>query len=100
MSKLTPKLTNETVERVSALARLKLTAPEIESLAETLSAVLENFEQISKVDTSGIAPLITPTDMTMSVREDIVDESIADSEKLLANAPEKSGRLFKVPPVV
>lgn len=92
-------LTKETVEKVSVLARLKLSDGEIVEYGKVLSAVLENFEQIAKVDTSGVRPLVTPTDMSVSMRADVV-EQVVGSDKLLENAPEKSGRLFKVPPVV
>jgi aspartyl-tRNA(Asn)/glutamyl-tRNA(Gln) amidotransferase subunit C len=95
-----PKVTVSDVAKVSTLARLQLDEAELTSLSETLSAVLANFEQIANIDTAGITPLVTPTDMTMSFREDKVSETLADSDRLLENAPEKSGRLFKVPPVV
>jgi aspartyl-tRNA(Asn)/glutamyl-tRNA(Gln) amidotransferase subunit C len=94
------KITTDTVEKVSTLARLKLTEPEITSLSETLTAVLANFEQIAKVDTTGVAPLVNPTDMAVTLREDRIAETIENSDALLENAPEKSGRLFRVPPVV
>jgi aspartyl-tRNA(Asn)/glutamyl-tRNA(Gln) amidotransferase subunit C len=100
------KLSKETVEQVATLARLKLGENEIADLTDTLSAVLTHFEQIVNVDTKDVKPLITPTDMTLNLREDVValnessEEAQALNEKLLENAPEKSGRLFKVPPVV
>ena len=92
-------LTKENVEHVAKLARLKLSDAEMKAFAQQLSAVLENFEKIAQVDTAGVRPLVTPTDMTVVLRSDVVEKSIED-EKLLANAAEKSGRLFRVPPVV
>lgn len=92
-------ITKETVEKVSKLARLQLTPEEHDQYSRVMSAVLENFEQIAKVDTTGVKPLVTPTDMQPNLRTDVVDNAV-ESEKLLANAPEKSGRLFRVPPVV
>ena len=95
-------LSKETVEHVSKLARLKLTEEEIAEFSKQLSLVLENFEQIAAVDTTGVMPLVTPTDMSVTLRADVVDETIVKNqvtEKILENAPEKSGRLFKVPPV-
>lgn len=97
--KLPPKLTKDTVQHVAKLARLKLTDDEISAFSNQLSVVLENFEKIAQVDTNGVEPLITPTDMTMILREDVADTNVS-SEKFLKNAPEKSGHLFKVPPVV
>lgn len=92
-------LDKKTVEHVSKLARLKLSDPELDNMSKVLSAVLENFEQIAKVDTKNVRPLVTPTDMNLSLRPDEVERQV-NSDKLLENAPEKSGRLFKVPPVV
>ncbi len=96
---MSQKLTKETVQHVAKLARLKLTEEEIAAFSSQLSAVLDNFEKISAVDTKDVQPLITPTDMTMLLREDVANTNV-DSEKFLSNAPEKSGHLFKVPPVV
>ena len=92
------KLTIEAVEKVAQLSRLKLSGDELLMVQSQLSAVLENFEQISQVDTTGIVPLLSPSDITQTLRHDGVEKF--DSEKILANAPEKVGRLFKVPPVV
>ena len=92
------KLTLQAVQKVSHLARLKLTADELSSIQAQLSAVLENFEQISQVNTEGVRPLVTPTEITQVLRADVAE--VFDAEKILNNAPEKSGNLFKVPPVV
>lgn len=100
-------LTKESVENVAKLARLKLSEEEISDAREQLSAVLQSFEQIAKIDTDGIAPLITPTEMASTLREDNPKPNAshpgADTllvDKILESAPEKSGRLFRVPPVV
>ena len=92
-------LTKETVEKVSKLARLKLSGAEVDAFSQQLSAVLDAFEKIAQVDTDGIRPLVTPTDMSVSLRPDEVHKEL-DSDDMLTNAPEKTGRLFKVPPVV
>ncbi len=96
---MSQKLTKETVQHVAKLARLKLNDEEIAAFSHQLSAVLDNFEKISQVDTKDVQPLITPTDMTMALREDVAI-TLVDSDKFLSNAPERSGHLFKVPPVV
>lgn len=92
------KLTLDAVKKVSQLSRLKLTDSELVEIQAQLSAVLENFEQIAQVNTDGIVPLLSPTEVVQTLRADEVE--MFDSEKIMANAPEKSGRLFKVPPVV
>lgn len=87
------------VRKVAELSRLELTEGEIKAFAGQLAAVLENFKQLQAVDTKGIEPLVTPTDLSVRLREDEAVKT-KDIESFLANAPARSGNLFKVPPVV
>ncbi len=89
----------KTIEQISYLARLKISAEEAIEYGQQLTKVLEHFEQISKINTDGIEPLVTPAEIEFYARP---DESSRETttEEILANAPEKAGNLFKVPPVV
>ena len=89
----------KTIEQISKLARLKITAEEATEYGQQLTKVLEHFHKISKIDTTGVEPLVTPAEIDFYARP---DESFRETttEEMLANAPEKSGNLFKVPPVV
>lgn len=87
------------VEKVAELARLELSEAELTAIAGQLAAVLANFELLQTVDTKGVEPLITPTDLKLRLREDEV-VAVTNIEPFLANAPARSGDLFKVPPVV
>ena len=93
------KVTREAAEKVAMLSRLKMSPEECGAYAQVLSNVLESFEQIAKVDTTGVKPLVTPSDIVAVYRPDEVQRTV-NSDEMLQNAPEKSGRLFKVPPVV
>ena len=92
-------ISEEDVARVAYLARVQIEPKEAQKLAAELSSILKHFEQVSKVNTQGVEPLVTPTDMPDNLREDVavVWES---PEAAMANAPEATGNLFKVPPVV
>ena len=92
-------ITKETVLKISNLARLELSESEVEAYAQQLTATLENFNQIANLDTKDVEPLLTPSEITPHLR---TDTAVAGpgAEKVLANAPDKSGNLFKVPPVV
>jgi aspartyl-tRNA(Asn)/glutamyl-tRNA(Gln) amidotransferase subunit C len=89
----------EEVSRVALLARLSLTDEETKQMAEQLTMVLAAFEHVSKVNTEGVEPLVTPADIEPRWR---VDRTVAweSPEVAMANAPEAVGNLFKVPPVV
>lgn len=92
-------ITKETVLKISNLARLQISDDEAVAYSKQLTDTLENFNKIASLDTSGIEPLLTPTEITPHLREDKVVAG-PGAEKLLANAPDKSGNLYKVPPVV
>lgn len=88
-----------TVNKVAGLGRLELTDEEKKLYATQLSNILGYFEKIAKIDTTNVQPLVTPTDVEAFWREDEA-KTWSGAEAALSNAPEKSGHLFKVPPVV
>ena len=92
-------ISEEDVSRVALLARLSISGDEAKRLAEQLTSVLKHFEHVSKVNTAGVEPLVTPTDIEEFWREDKV-ENWESAEAAMKNAPEALGNLFKVPPVV
>lgn len=87
------------VDKIARLAALSLSDQEKELLAEQLPSIFGHFEQIAAIATDDIEPLVTPTEFEHVFREDEVDQWDS-AEPALANAPDKSGHLFKVPPVV
>ena len=92
-------ISEESVRKIAQLARLKLEDQEIAMYGQQLSSILEKFQRLAKVPTDNVAPLVTPTEIAPLVRFDEVQPSLG-AEGALQNAPEKVGRLFKVPPVV
>lgn len=89
----------KTIEHIANLAKLYITDEEAQQYGEQLSKVLGHFEQIAKVKTDGIEPLVTPTDMQAFWREDVAKVETSP-EEIVANAPQRTGNLFTVPPVV
>lgn len=89
----------KTIEHIAKLARLHVSESEAVQYSEQLSKALGYFEQISKVDTKGIEPLVTPSEIAAFLREDVVRRDNTP-EEMTANAPDKMGNLFRVPPVV
>ncbi len=89
----------KTIEQIAKLARLRVTDDEAKGYAEQLSKVLTHFQQIEKIDTRNIEPMVTPIEVGFVARKDEVVKEFT-SEEILANAPDRAGQLFKVPPVV
>lgn len=89
----------KTIEHIAKLARLQITDEEAVEYSEQLGKAMSHFEQISKVDTKGIEPLVTPTEIEAFWRVDEARQEFTP-EEMTSNAPSKAGNLFKVPPVV
>ncbi|MEK6627238.1 MAG: Asp-tRNA(Asn)/Glu-tRNA(Gln) amidotransferase subunit GatC [Bdellovibrionota bacterium] len=89
----------KTIEHIAKLARLSITSEEAIEYGEQLTKVLNHFQQISKIETTGIEPLVTPAEIEFYARADEARHETTTDEMLM-NAPDKAGNLFKVPPVV
>lgn len=87
------------VQSVAHLARLTLSLDEEKAFEAQLSSIVQHFSEVEAVNTSNVEPLITPTDMALVFREDQTG-AVQSAEEAMKNAPERSGNLFKVPPVV
>lgn len=84
---------------IARLARLKINPEDAAEYSSQLTKVLTHFEEISNIDTTDVEPLITPSEIELFFREDLIEKKFS-TEELMENAPDKSGHLFKVPPVV
>jgi aspartyl-tRNA(Asn)/glutamyl-tRNA(Gln) amidotransferase subunit C len=84
------------VEHVAKLARLSLTEDEKKLFAEQLDRIIENFNELSQVDTSGVEPLSHALPILNVLRDDEVKESLG-REKLMANGPDTEKGFFRVP---
>ena len=89
------KLSREEVLHIALLARLGLTEDEVNKFREQLSNILENFEILQRVDTSGVPPTAQSIALQSVMRNDEAAPSLPQSE-ILANAPQKEGSFFKV----
>jgi aspartyl-tRNA(Asn)/glutamyl-tRNA(Gln) amidotransferase subunit C len=87
------------VKKVGELARLHIQPEDEAKYQSQLSAIFKYFEDVAKIDTNGIEPLVTPSEIEQVWRADEKKIELT-TEEALANAPEKSGQLFRVPPVV
>ena len=87
------------VKKVAQLARIHISSKDLESYTSQMNTICEFFKEIEEVETVGIEPLVTPVRNLAQLREDVVQQLITTDE-IIKSAPDKSGHLFKVPPVV
>ena len=94
-----PRITRDEVERVAALARLRISDQEARGLAAELDKLLEYVETLRQIDTSGVDPTSHVIPLSTPMREDRAVAGI-DPELAVANAPERCGSAFVVPKVI
>ena len=87
----------EQLLHVAHLARLELREDELERLEGQLNDILHAVSKVSELDLSGVPPTSHPLDV-VNVWEDDEPKACLSVEEALANAPEREGDFFKVPP--
>ena len=93
------RISRAEVERVASLARLSLSDEEAEQLTVELDSLLEHFESLQELDTTGITPTSHPISLPTPMRDDRAVVAM-DPELAIANAPESVGTAFVVPKVI
>ena len=93
------KITPAQVRHIAKLARLALTADELERFGQQLESILDSIAKMDRLDVSNVEPMAHPLPLKNVLREDVVTPSLP-LEKVLQNAPETDGAFFKVPKVI
>ncbi len=93
------KISEDTIEYVAALAKLKLEEDQKEKTIEDLNRILTYIDTMNELDTDGIEPMSHAFELKNVFREDVVTNE-EDTEALLANAPVKKDGCFVVPKTV
>ncbi len=88
-----------TVKNIATLARLAVKDEELDPLAVELSNIFKFIEQLSEVNTEGVAPMTSVAAMELPRRADAVTDG-NKRDAILANAPERFDGFFTVPKVV
>jgi aspartyl-tRNA(Asn)/glutamyl-tRNA(Gln) amidotransferase subunit C len=91
-------LTIQEVEHIAKLARLALTDEQKERYRGQLSTILDHVAKLQELNTRDVPPTTGGALTEMLLRADETRPGLS-SEALFANAPEKDGDQFKVPPV-
>jgi aspartyl-tRNA(Asn)/glutamyl-tRNA(Gln) amidotransferase subunit C len=92
-------LEKDDVEKIAHLARLSIDEAHVPDYAKNLSNILELVEQMSAVDTEGVAPMAHPLAMEQRLRPDQVTEE-NQRERFQAIGPQVEEGLYLVPKVI
>jgi aspartyl-tRNA(Asn)/glutamyl-tRNA(Gln) amidotransferase subunit C len=84
------------IKDYEAMAKLDLPENERDWISDRADMLIDSFNRLKSIDTSGVEPLITVLDVKNVLRED-VGVKMLSREELLSNAPEQSDGYFKVP---
>ena len=91
------EISRELLLHVAHLARLELRDEELERLEGQLNDILAAVSKVAELDLSDVPPTSHPLDV-VNVWEEDVPRPCLTVEEALANAPEREGDYFKVPP--
>jgi aspartyl-tRNA(Asn)/glutamyl-tRNA(Gln) amidotransferase subunit C len=87
----------EQLLHVAHLARLELRDEELERLGAQLNDILAAVSKVSELDLTDVPPTSHPLDVVNVWDEDVPRPSLPVADAL-ANAPERDGDAFRVPP--
>ena len=92
-------LANADVQKVARLARLAMSAAEIETARTQLAGIFDLIAEMQAVNPQNIAPMSHAQDVSQRLREDVVTET--DQRELFQSiAPQVEAGLYLVPQVI
>jgi aspartyl-tRNA(Asn)/glutamyl-tRNA(Gln) amidotransferase subunit C len=88
-------LSREEVLHIAQLARVGVSEADVQKFQQQLSHILEQFETLRRIDTTGVPPTAFAVPLENVMRDDAVEPSY-DVETVLANAPQREGNYLRV----
>lgn len=92
-------LTDNEVQHIATLARIRLSAEELPHYAREINGILKWIEQLGEVNTDGVAALASVSEQLLPWRADVVNDG-GYQEAVLKNAPSAQYGCFAVPKVI
>lgn len=92
-------LDQDTVRRIAYLARIRVEDERLDKIAGELDGILHWVEQLSEVDTEGVEPMTSVTEVIPPLRADVITDGDC-RDRVLANAPDREDGFFTVPKVM
>ena len=92
-------LSNDQVGHIARLARIAVSASELEATRDKLNGIFGLIEQMQAVDTSGVEPMSHPQELATRLRPDLVTETDR-RDAFQKVAPQTEAGLYLVPKVI
>src|SRR5436189_1094192 len=92
-------ISRDDVAHVARLARLDLSADELDLFTTQLAAVLEHAADVEALDVADVPPTSHPYPLRNVLRPDEVRPGV-DRDEVLAQAPAAESGRFRVPPIL
>ena len=89
---------NSVVKKIANLSKINLSDKELENQKHELNKILDWVDDLKKVDTKMVEPMLSVFNENMKMREDKVEQT--KTNEILSNAPEKKENFFVVPKVI
>ena len=93
------KVTNEIIDHISFLARLEFNGNEKKEIREDMEKIILFMQQLQKVDTSNIKPLISISKNVNVLRKDESKKSVVKKQAFI-NAPKNDSDYFRISKVL
>ena len=93
------KIDKSQVEHVAQLARLQFDEEQLEMFVNQLNTILDYFDKLQDLDTTGIEPTSHAVALQNALRHDTVNNFV-EKDLLMQNAPSEENKCFKVPKVI
>ena len=90
---------DELLDHIAHLSRLSFEGEEREGIKKDLSNIVSFMEELGKIDTTAVEPLVFMTEEINVLREDEAKITV-DHETALFNAPKKDSDYFRIPKVL
>ncbi len=96
------RITQDEVRQVAVLARLSFTAEELAELTQHFDTILTYVDKLGELQTDDVEPTAHAVAVSAPLRDDVVTNtpSDANTDALLANAPNRKTRFFRVPKII
>lgn len=92
-------ISEDQVKHVARLAKLAFPDADLHQFTNQMSNIIDLFQELAEVDTTGVAVTSNVTDNVNVMRKDVAIPGM-DRAELLRNAPESENGFIKVPAII